>query len=144
MSIQAILYDKGSNVVTIAPGASIKSAAEKLRDKNIAALVVRSGSGSVLGLVSEREIVHALAGSGERTCGLLVSQVMTRTLVTVAPEDSLKRAMALMTRHRTRHLLVLRDGEPAGIISIGDVIKHRLDDLELTISLRGDVYATAH
>jgi CBS domain-containing protein len=49
-----------------------------------------------------------------------------------------------MTRHRTRHLLVLKDGEPAGIISIGDVIKHRLDDLELTISLRGDIYATAH
>jgi CBS domain-containing protein len=144
MSIQAILYDKGSNVVTIVPGASIKGAAEMLRDKNIAALVVRSGSGAVLGLISEREIVHALAGSGERTCGLLVSQVMTRTLVSVAPEDSLKRAMALMTRHRTRHLLVLKDGEPAGIISIGDVIKHRLDDLELTISLRGDIYATAH
>jgi len=52
--------------------------------------------------------------------------------------------MALMTRHRARHLLVLRHGEPAGVVSIGDVIKHRLEDLELTASLRGDVYATAH
>jgi CBS domain-containing protein len=144
MSIQAILYDKGSNVVTIAPGASLKSAAEKLRDKNIAALVVVQSDGAILGLISEREIVHALAGTGERTCGLPVSQVMSREIVTVAPQDSLKRAMALMTRHRTRHLLVLRDGEPAGIVSIGDVIKHRLEDLELTVSLRGDVYATAH
>jgi CBS domain-containing protein len=72
------------------------------------------------------------------------SQVMTRDIVTVAPEDSLKRAMALMTRHRTRHLLVLKDGEPAGIVSTGDVIKHRLDDLELKTSFRRDVYATAH
>ncbi len=143
MSIQAILYDKGSNVVTVTPGASIKSAAEKLLDKNIAALVVQAG-GAVLGLISEREIVHALAGSGERTCGLPVSQVMTRDIVTVSPEDSLKRAMALMTRHRTRHLLVLKDGEPAGIVSIGDVIKHRLDDLELKTIVRRDVYATAH
>jgi CBS domain-containing protein len=143
MSIQAILYDKGSNVVTIAPGASLKSAAEKLRDENIAALVVQAG-GAVLGLISEREIVHALAGSGERTCALPVSQVMTREIVTVAPEDSLKRAMALMTRHRTRHLMVLKDGEPAGIVSIGDVIKHRLDDLELKTTFRRDVYATAH
>jgi CBS domain-containing protein len=143
MSIQAILYDKGSNVVTIAPGTSIRRAAETLRDENIAALVVQAG-GEVLGLISEREIVRALAGSGERTCGLSVSQVMTRTVVTVAPEDSLKRAMALMTRHRTRHLLVLKDGEPAGIVSIGDVIKHRLDDLELKTTVRRDVYATAH
>jgi CBS domain-containing protein len=143
MSIQAILYQKGSHVVTIAPGASIKSAAEKLRDQNIAALVVQSG-GAVLGLISEREIVHALAGSGERTCALPVGQVMTRDVVTVAPEDSLKRAMALMTRHRTRHLLVLKDGEACGIVSIGDVIKHRLDDLELKTIVRRDVYATAH
>ena len=143
MSIQAILYDKVSNVVTIAPSASIKSAAEKLRDKNIAALVVKSDD-AVLGLISEREIVHALAGSGERTCGLAVGQVMTRDVVTITPEDSLKRAMALMTRYRTRHLLVLRNGEPAGIVSIGDVIKHRLDDLELKTTFKSAVYATAH
>ena len=143
MSIQAILYDKGSNVVTIAPGASLKSAAEKLRDKNIAALIVQSG-GAILGLISEREIVHALADSGDQTCGLPVSQVMSREIVTVAPQDSLKRAMALMTRHRTRHLLVLKDGQPAGIVSIGDVIKHRLEDLELRSNTRSGVYATAH
>ena len=143
MSIQAILYDKGSNVATIAPGASVKSAAQRLREQNIAALVVRSGD-AVLGLISEREIVHALAGHGERSCGLTVGEVMARDIVTVAPQDSLKRAMALMTRHRTRHLLVLKDGEPAEIVSIGDVIKHRLEDLELPTTLRSDVYATAH
>ena len=143
MSIQAILYDKGRNVVTIAPGASIKDAAEELREQNIAALLVKSGD-AVLGLISEREIVHALAGHGDRTCRLTVGEAMVRDIVTVAPQDSLKRAIALMTRHRTRHLLVLKDGEPAGIVSIGDVIKHRLEDLELTTTLRSDVHATAH
>ncbi len=143
MSIQAILYRKGSNLVTIAPGASIRDAAGELREKNIAALVVTSGD-AVLGLISERDIVHALARQGERTCGLTVGEVMTRDVVTIQQADSLRRAMSLMTRHRTRHLLVLKDGEPAGIVSIGDVIKHRLEDLELKTNFRGDVYATAH
>jgi len=143
MSIQAILYSKGSQVVTIAPDASIRDAAGKLREQNIAALVVKCGD-AVVGLISERDIVDALARQGERCCGLKVGEVMTRDVVTVAPEASLKRAMSLMTRHRTRHLLVLRDGEPAGIVSIGDVIKHRLEDLELNTAIRSDVYATAH
>ena len=144
MSIQAILYAKGSNIVFVAPGASIRKAAETLRDRNIAALLVKLGN-SVLGLISERDIVQALAGQGERTCGLTVGEVMSREVVMIAPEDSLQRAMALMTRHRTRHLLVVRDGEPAGIVSIGDVIKHRLEDLELRTTIRRNVlHATAH
>ena len=143
MSIQSILYRKGNHVVTIAPGASIRDAAGKLRQKNIAALVVKSGD-AVMGLISERDIVDALARQGERCCGLTVGEVMARDIVTITPEDSLRRAMSLMTRHRTRHLLVLRDGEPAGIVSIGDVIKHRLEDLELKTTMRSDVYATAH
>ena len=143
MSIQAILYSKGDRVVTIAPGASIRDAAGKLREENIAALVVKAGA-AVIGLISERDIVDALARQGERSCALTVGEVMTRDVVTIAREDSLKRAMSLMTRRRTRHLLVLEDGEPAGIVSIGDVIKHRLEDLELKTPIRGDVYATAH
>ncbi len=143
MSIQAILYRKGSQVVTIAPGASIRDAAAKLRDKNIAALVVTSGD-EVVGLISERDIVHALARHGEPTCGLVVGQVMARDVITIGAEGSLRRAMSLMTRHRTRHLLVKRDGEPAGIVSIGDVIKHRLEDLELKTISGSDLYATTH
>ena len=143
MTIQAILYSKGDRVVTIAPDASIRDGARQLRLENIAALVVKAG-GAVIGLISERDIVDALARQGERSCALTVGEVMTRDVVTVAREDSLKRAMSLMTRRRTRHLLVLEDGEPAGIVSIGDVIKHRLEDLELKTPIRGDVYATAH
>jgi CBS domain-containing protein len=132
MSIQAILYRKGSNVVTVAPGESVLTAARILRERNIAALVV-AADGIIEGLVTEREIVHALARHGEDAARLSVREVMARDVITVAAHDSLKRAMSLMTRHRTRHLLV-----------IGDVIKHRLEDLELTNNLKRDVYATAH
>jgi len=142
MSIQAILYSKGTSVETIAPSASIKTAAQTLRDKNIAALVVEA-QGKVQGVISEREIVHALAEKGGRSCELTVGEVMARNVVTIAPEDSLRRAMSLMTRHRTRHLLVKRDGAVTGIVSIGDVIKHRLEDLELTSNTRREVYAAA-
>jgi CBS domain-containing protein len=143
MSIQAILYRKGRTTETIAPDASVNSAAEKLRDGDITALVVESG-GTVLGLLSEREIVHALAAQGRRTCELTVAEVMARDVVTIAAADSLNRAMSLMTRHRTRHLLVLRDGAIAGIVSLADVIKHRLEDLELTVHPRSEVHAAAH
>jgi signal-transduction protein with cAMP-binding, CBS, and nucleotidyltransferase domain len=143
MSIQAILYRKGRTTETIAPGASVNSAAEKLRDSNVTALVVES-QGTVLGLLSEREIVHALAAQGQRTCELTVAEVMAREVVTIAAADSLNRAMSLMTRHRTRHLLVLRDGAIAGIVSLADIIKHRLDDLELAVHPRSEVHAAAH
>jgi CBS domain-containing protein len=143
MSIQAILYHKGESVVTVGPHASLQSAAQTLRDQNIAALVVEL-QGEILGLISEREIVRAIASHGEHAAALTVEDAMARKVVTIAPGDSLKRAMSLMTRHRTRHLLVLRGNALAGIVSIGDVIKHRLEDLELTHNFKSDAYAAAH
>src|SRR6266850_160886 len=137
MSIQAILYQKGENVETIAPDASVRDAAARLRDENIAALVVTK-AGAILGIVSEREIVRALSGHGERAAAMKVADILMRDFATVAPEDSLKRAMTLMTRHRTRHLPVLRGGKLAGIVSIGDVVKHRLEDLELGTNVLHD------
>jgi CBS domain-containing protein len=142
MSIQAILYQKGEHVETIAPDASVKDAAASLKDQNIAALVVTTGD-DVLGIVSEREIVHALSRHGERSAAMKVADVLVRDFATVAPEDSLKRAMILMTRHRTRHLPVLRDDKLVGIVSIGDVVKHRLEDLELGTNVLRDAYTAA-
>ena len=143
MSIQAILYDKGSSVACIAASASVKSAADKLRELNIAALIVKRGS-TVLGIVSEREIVNTMSLHGEKAAAMTVADILLRNVVTVAPEDSLKRAMALMTRNRTRHLLVLRDGEPAGIVSIGDVIKYQLEDLKLGSAAWRDAPIAVH
>ena len=92
-------------------------------------MVVRDDA--VLGIIFERDIVHAFSQYGETVASMPVKDIMTHGLITVAPGDDLNRMMRLMTRHRLRHLPVLRNGKLAGIISIGDVVKRRLDDLEL-------------
>jgi CBS domain-containing protein len=142
MSIESILRRKGTDVFTIAPEASIKRAADWLLAKNIGALVVTSGD-AVLGLVSEREIVHAFARHGEAAGSMPVKEIMHHGVITVSPDESVNRVMNLMTHHRVRHMPVLRDGKLAGIVSIGDVVKHRLEDLELEASVLRDVYAAA-
>ncbi|HEY6700188.1 MAG TPA: CBS domain-containing protein, partial [Pseudolabrys sp.] len=131
-----------ADVTTIRPETSIKSAADWLRAKNIGALVVTSGN-AVLGLVSEREIVHAFSRYGEATGSMPVKEIMQNGVTTVPPNESVSRVMNLMTHHRVRHIPVLRDGRLAGIISIGDVVKQRLDDLELETNVLRDAYNAA-
>ncbi len=143
MSIQAILYNKGSTVVTISPEASVKTAADKLSEHKIAALVVTEGD-SILGVVSEREIVRAYSRRGVTIGGMTVRDIVDPDLVALSPDDGLKRAMALMTRHRKRHLPVLKDGKLAGIVSLGDVVKHRLEDLELETNVLRDAFIAVH
>jgi predicted transcriptional regulator len=143
MIVENILRQKGTDVVTIAPDATIKSAADWLHAKNIGALVVTSG-GAVLGIISEREIVHALSRYGESALSMCVKDVMGYGAITASPDDSLNRVTQLMTRHRVRHMPVMRDGRLAGLISIGDVVKHRLDDLELETNVLRDAYIAAH
>ena len=109
MSIESILRRKGTDVTTIAPEASIKSAADWLRAKNIGALVVTSGN-VVLGLISEREIVHALSRYGETAGSMPVKEIMQYGVTTVSPDESVNRVMNLMTHHRVRHMPVLRGG----------------------------------
>jgi CBS domain-containing protein len=142
MSIESILKEKGTDVTTIAPEASIKSAADWLRAKNIGALVVTSGT-AVLGLISEREIVQAFSRHGETTGSMTVKEIMQYGVTTVSPDESVNRVMNLMTHHRVRHMPVLRDGKLVGIVSIGDVVKHRLQDLELETNVLRDVYHAA-
>ena len=143
MNVESILRQKGSEVATIAPEATIKRAADWLHAKNVGSLVVTSGD-SILGIISEREIVRALSQYGEEVASMAVRDIMRHGLVTVAPEDDLNRVMKLMTRHRVRHMPVLRDGKLCGIISIGDVVNHRLDDLELEANILRDAYIAHH
>ena len=142
MSIESILRRKGADVTTIAPEASIKSAAGWLRAKNIGALVVTSGD-AVLGLISEREIVHAFSRYGETAGSMPVKEIMQQGFTAVSPDESVSRVMNLMSRHRVRHILVLRGGELAGVVSVGDVVRHRLEDLELETNVLRDVYNAA-
>ena len=138
MSIDSILRQKGADVATIAPEASIKRAADWLRAKNIGALVVTSED-TVLGLISEREIVHAFSRYGETAGSMTVKEIMLHGVTTVSPGESVNRAMKLMTHYRVRHMPVLSDGKLVGIVSIGDVVKHRLEDLELETNVLRDV-----
>ena len=142
MTIESILKRKGTDVTTIAPDASVKRAADWLRAKNIGALVVTSEN-AIIGLVSEREIVHAFSRHGETAGSMLVKDIMQHGVTTVSPDESVIRVMNLMTHHRVRHMPVLRDGKLVGIISIGDVVKHRLQDLELETNVLRDVYHAA-
>ena len=142
MSVESILKKKGTKVATIAPDVSVKRAADWLRAKNIGALVVTRGD-EVLGLISEREIVLAISRHGETATSMSVSEIMRHGVITVSPAETVSHVMDLMTRHRVRHMPVVHNGELAGIISIGDVVKHRLDDLQLEASVMRDAYIAA-
>ena len=143
MSVESILRKKGTDVATIAADVSVKRAADWLRAKNIGALVVTSGD-AILGVVSEREIVHAFSEHGEAVTSVPVKAIMRYGAITVAPAESVSRVMTLMTRHRVRHIPVVQAGKLAGIISIGDVVKYRLADLELENGVLRDAYMAAH
>jgi CBS domain-containing protein len=114
-----------------------------MRAHGIAALVVKSGD-VIGGLISERDIVHAISQHGEHALSMAVLEVMCHSAITVTPGDTLKRAMSLMTNHRLRHLIVITNGQLVGIVSIGDVVKYRLEDLEAESSVLRDAYIAAH
>lgn len=139
MKVESVLKTKGSSVATVRPGATIAAAVRLMRDKNIGALVVSEDGTSLLGLIAERDIVHGLSYYGARLVDLSVSDIMTRSVITCRPEDSLTRVMAQMTHHRVRHLPVLEERRLCGIVSIGDAVKHRLDELELEANVLREV-----
>lgn len=143
MTIQSILDRKGNAVFTTKPTATVKDAADQMRKHSVAALVIQSGD-AIMGMVSEHDIVSAVSRFGGLALSMSVMDVLTRVLVTVAPGDSIKRTMSLMTHHRVRQLPVIADGKLAGIVSIGDVVKHRLEDLELESNVLRDAYIAAH
>lgn len=145
MTVAAILKVKGSHVETTSPDTTVHSVAWELKVKNIGALVVVSGDGAtILGMISERDLVRAISEHGVDLHGLPVSQVMTTTVLTCTPEERVTAMMARMTRHRVRHLPVVDGGKLAGIISIGDVVKSRLDELELEANVLRETLIVSH
>jgi CBS domain-containing protein len=130
MNVEAILRGKGRAVATIRPDQAIAAALAALRERNIGALVVSEDGDGVDGIISERDIVHGLAEHGSALLSLNVAGVMTRRVATCDPADSVADLMAEMTNRRIRHLPVVRDGRLVGIVSIGDLVKNRLDEIE--------------
>jgi CBS domain-containing protein len=138
MKVREILKGKGSRVVTVAPHSSIHDLARRLRLEGIGAAVVSQDGQRVDGIVSEREIVRSLAEHGTRLLDKPVSDIMLVGVVTCKAEDSVKEVMRRMTLHRARHLPVIENGKLTGIVSIGDVVKSRLDDMELETNVLRD------
>lgn len=139
MRVQDILKAKGDKVETIRPDATVEDAARKLTSLGIGALIVSEEGEQPDGIVSERDIVRGLNRHGDRLLDMSVGDVMTKTVATCSPDDSIKRVMQEMTRGRNRHLAVVQGGRLRGVISIGDVVKNRLDELELEAAVLRDI-----
>ena len=138
MTVEAILKRKGTRVSTIAKDATIAAAAQRLNLDHIGALVVTEGA-RVVGIMSERDIIAGLARHGAVTLEKRVEELMTWPIVTCTRTQSIKEVMAAMTRQRIRHLPVVEEEALMGIISIGDVVKHRLEELEMEAGVLHDL-----
>ncbi len=143
MTVKAILAAKGGDVVTIEPTASVGAAARLLAERKIGALVVTGADRRVVGIASERDIVGAVAAGGVPALEKPLSEVMTRRVTTCSPTDAISTIMELMTQGKFRHLPVIEQGRLAGIVSIGDVVKHRLEEMEREQSALRDYIQTA-
>lgn len=130
MRIDSVLRQKGEFVAVIGPDATVREALAQLAGQQIGALVVSSDGTTPTGVLSERDIVRGLDQDGAAILDRPVSSIMSTDLQTCGPEDEVETLMAIMTRYRVRHVPVLRDGRLAGIVSIGDVVKNRMDELE--------------
>ena len=130
MTVQAILNAKGSDVATTRPDTSIKDVVQQLKDRGVGALVISSDGSSIEGIVSERDVMRALAEHGAATLGMSVSALMTKKVRTGQLGDPVARVMATMTEHRIRHLPIVKDGALCGIVSIGDAVKARIGEIE--------------
>ncbi len=129
MTVQQILDSKGTNVITAPPPATIREIVRLLEEHNIGSVVISSDEVSVAGIVSERDIVRALADHDGDVLDRPASALMSRDVMTCQPGDDLRDVMAWMTERRFRHCPVLDNGRLAGIVSIGDVVKIRMDEV---------------
>ena len=130
MTVAIMLSQKGREVVTTTAGVNIADAVEALATHKIGALVVVDEAKHIAGIVSERDVVRAVAQKGGEVLSELIGTIMTRSVVTCAESETINDVMTRMTRGRFRHLPVVEDGRLAGIISIGDVVKARIEQVE--------------
>ncbi|SHI82814.1 CBS domain-containing protein [Roseomonas rosea] len=127
MTVASILRNKGAEVVSLSPRATLAEAARLLVRHRIGAVLVREGEGEPDGILSERDIVRVFAEQDGQAGAMTAAEAMTRVLYTVTPETPIERALEMMTDRRVRHLPVLVDGRVLGIVSIGDLVKARIE-----------------
>jgi CBS domain-containing protein len=146
MKVREILDAKGQGVVTIRSDATLSTAVHRLALERIGALVVSDDGARIAGILSERDVVAGLARDGADllAAGRRVAELMTRNVVTCGPDDTVKHLMAEMTRRRVRHLPVVAGDRLVGIVSIGDVVKSRLGEVELEADVLREAYIATH
>jgi CBS domain-containing protein len=143
MSIARILSEKGREVQTIQPHRTLAEAAKVMAERRIGAAVVTGADGSVLGILSERDIVRAVSEAGAAALTEPVSKRMTAKVVTAIPDMPIESAMEIMTRGKFRHLPVVENGRLTGIVSIGDIVKRHIEKIEAETRAMRDYIAMA-
>jgi CBS domain-containing protein len=143
MTVKAILSRKGSDVVTIAPTANLSEAVTLLAEKRIGAVIVTGADNRVAGILSERDIVRALGERGADALGDNIAAVMTRKVTTCVEADTVADIMERMTTGKFRHVPVVEQGRLTGVISIGDVVKFRVEEIERESEALREYIATA-
>lgn len=131
MQVQSILNAKGVQVTTISPNATVRDLAALLKANNIGAIVVSATGKSIDGIVSERDVVHKLTDFGPKFLSVQVREIMTSDVLTCSPDDTVDDCMELMTGRRVRHLPVEQAGKLAGVVSIGDIVKAKIDEIRV-------------
>lgn len=144
MKVSDILKEKGDKVMTVRPTETVGALVHRLRVARVGAFVVSEDGRRVLGIVSERDVVGCLAEHGAAAPGVKVEEIMSRGVITCAPSDSLTLIARKMTENRIRHLPVVEAGALAGMVSIGDVVKHRLAEMELEAHVLRDLAVAGH
>lgn len=142
MSIRAILAGKGTEVATIDSGAKLAAAVTRLGERRIGALLVTEGD-EIAGIISERDVIYCLKDHGAAVLDWPVSRAMSSPAITVEPGMSALTALGIMTQRRIRHLPVVENGRLAGIVSIGDLVKYRMDKIEQEANAMRDYIQSA-
>ena len=138
MFVKEVLHAKGAKVFTAHPDDLVEAVISELRARAIGAAVVVDRRGAIQGIISERDIVYGIARYGTEALRMPAGALMTTPAPVCSPDDDLRTIMSLMTYRRVRHVAVFSDGRLAGVISIGDVVKNRLDEIELEVNVLRD------
>ena len=144
MKVAEILKQKGQDVISVRPTESIETLSHRLRLARVGAMVVLGEGGALDGIIAERDVIHGIAEHGPKCLELTVADLMTRRVITCAPEDSVTRISSLMTENRIRHLPVVEGGSLVGVVSVGDVVKNRLEEMSLEASVLRDLAIAGH
>jgi len=143
MTVRSILAGKGSSVETIEPHFSLAAAVQRMTERSVGALVVVDSRRELIGILSERDVVHELAAHGPAVMDKPVGEAMTRKIIVCSPADMIQTVMEWMTEGKFRHIPVIDQNRLVGIVSIGDVVKFRLEEMEREQSALRDYIQTA-